>query len=57
MADHPSAQIRRCLECGGEGKVMLMGPADNMDIDIETCEHCDGTGRCADLECDECDDG
>ena len=34
----------KCEACGGEGTTYTMGLADNMDMDLEICETCNGTG-------------
>ena len=49
----PDLAIVICDECRGEGHYLAWG-ADNMDCEVETCEHCGGSGQCEDQECDCC---
>lgn len=36
---------KKCTECNGTGSTYKMNKADNMDIDEEICESCDGVGH------------
>ena len=47
----PDLAVRICEECQGSGHHLIWG-ADNLDREVETCEHCGGTGECEDQECE-----
>lgn len=47
----PDLAVVVCEECERLGKTIAMG-ADDPDAEIETCEHCGGSGQCEDRECD-----
>lgn len=41
----------RCSYCGGSGRVTFMSAADNLEDDVEACEHCEGSGVCEGMGC------